>query len=310
MTTMGADDASAEAFSPRSLSRLSAAPFFVLNGTALILILAFSVLPVFYVAYLSTLDIKPGELVGHFVGFSNYSFVMESPSIGVTFRNTLLFSTCSVVLAVTIGAAIAFLMDSKIRFRFVLMAAVVLPWAVPEVVNALVWKWIFDYHWGALNAFLKAIGVISTYHPWLSDATTAIYCLIFAYSWKLVPFVVVIIYAALRAIPEELVESGQVDGATAAGVLWHIRLPLVTPAVVVATIFCVIFSMRAFDLVYLLTKGGPGDATSVLSYYTYVTTFEFGDVGAGSAVSVMLAVATLAATVVYWRLSARLEQEW
>ena len=291
------------------LTRWPSVPFVTLNGAALILILSFSVLPVFYVAYLSLIDIKPGQLAGSFVGLSNFLFVMDNPSIGIAFFNTVLFSTVSVVLSVSIGTAIALLMDSKVPLRFLLMAAVVLPWAIPEVVNALVWKWVFDYHWGALNAALKALGLISEYRPWLSDTTTAIYCLIFAYSWKLVPFVVVIIYAALRAIPEELVESASVDGATAAGVLWQIRLPLVMPAIVVATLFCVIFSMRAFDVVYLLTKGGPGDATTVLSYFTYVTTFEFGDVGSGAAVSVMLAVATLAATIAYWRLSARLEQD-
>jgi multiple sugar transport system permease protein len=135
------------------------------------------------------------------------------------------------------------------------------------------------------------------------------HCLIFAYSWKIVPFVVIINFAALRTIPVELIESAQIDGAGWFKQLWHVRLPLILPALAVALLFCVIFSMRAFDLVYLLTKGGPGEATAVLSYYTYATTFEFGDVGAGAAVSIMLAGVTLVATVIYWYLLQRLEHD-
>src|SRR6185503_10832769 len=133
--------------------------------------------------------------------------------------------------------------------------------------------------------------------------------LIFAYSWKLVPFVVLILYAALRTISADVIESAQLDGAGAVRLFRHITLPLILPALTVAILFCVIFSMRAFDLVYLLTRGGPGEATTVLSYYTYAKTFEFGDFGAGAAVSVLLAGATLVLTVAYWRMLRRLEGE-
>jgi multiple sugar transport system permease protein len=285
------------------------APFFVLNGMTVLLVAAFSVLPLFYIGYLSLVNLKTGQLVGGFVGLENYHFVLETPATSTVFWNTFYFSTLSVVLSLFIGVVIALLMDSKLPFSKLLIAAVILPWAIPEVVNALVWKWVFDYNWGALNALLKALGIIDTYQSWFSDGTTAMHCLIFAYSWKIVPFVVIINFAALRAIPSELVESAQIDGAGWFALLWHVRLPLILPALAVALLFCVIFSMRAFDLVYLLTKGGPGEATSVLSYYTYATTFEFGDIGAGSAISVMLAGATLVATAVYWHLLQRLERD-
>jgi ABC-type sugar transport system permease subunit len=284
-------------------------PFIVLNSMTALLVFTFSVFPLFYIGYLSLVNVKAGQLVGEFIGAENYQFVLESPTTMTAFWNTFYFSTLSVVISSVVGTVIALLMDSKVPFSKLLIAAVILPWAIPEVVNALVWKWVFDYNWGAFNAFLKALGIIESYHAWFSDGTTAMHCLIFAYSWKIVPFVVIIVFAALRAIPVELIESAEIDGAEWLAQLRYVRLPLILPALAVAILFCVIFSMRAFDLAYLLTKGGPGQSTTVLSYYTYATTFEFGDFGAGSAVSVMLAAATLAATAIYWFTLQRLEHD-
>ena len=287
-------------------SRTGAFP--VLNGLAFCLIALFSVLPLLYVAYLSLVDVKAGQLTGPFVGIENYAFVLEDQLTWTAFRNTFYFSALSVAVATVVGTGIALLLDSEAPFTRILLAAAVLPWAIPEVVNALMWKWIFDYNWGALNALLLAVGAIAKYRPWFSDGPTAMHTLIFAYSWKLVPFVVLILYAALRSIAAEVIESAKIDGAGALRMFRHITLPLIVPALTVAVLFCAIFSMRAFDVVYLLTKGGPGASTTVLSYYTYAKSFEFGDFGAGSAVSVILATATLAVVLLYWRMLQRADR--
>jgi multiple sugar transport system permease protein len=113
---------------------------------------------------------------------------------------------------------------------------------------------------------------------------------------------VIILYAALRSVPPEVYESAQIDGAGAWGRFRYVSLPLIAPAVAVAVLFCVVWSMRAFDIVYLLTRGGPGEATVVLSFFTFAKAFEFGDLGAGAAVACVLGAATLAMTLVYWRL--------
>ena len=290
----------------RAPSRAGAFPY--LNALAFALIALFSVLPLFYVGYLSLVDVKAGQLTGPFVGLENYKFVLDDASTWTAFRNTFYFSSLSVVVATLIGTGIALLLDSDAPWTSILLAATVLPWAIPEVVNALMWKWIFNYNWGALNALLVAVGAIAKYRPWFSDGPTAMHALIFAYSWKLVPFVVLILYAALRTISQEIVESAKIDGAGTVRMFRHITLPLIVPALTVAILFCAIFSMRAFDVVYLLTKGGPGAATTVLSYYTYAKSFEFGDFGAGSAVSVILATATLAVVLVYWRMLLRADR--
>ena len=290
----------------RAPSRAGAFPY--LNALAFALIALFSVLPLFYVGYLSLVDVKAGQLTGPFVGLENYKFVLDDASTWTAFRNTFYFSSLSVVVATLIGTGIALLLDSDAPWTSILLAATVLPWAIPEVVNALMWKWIFNYNWGALNALLVAVGAIVKYRPWFSDGPTAMHALIFAYSWKLVPFVVLILYAALRTISQEIIESAKIDGAGPVRMFRHITLPLIVPALTVAILFCAIFSMRAFDVVYLLTKGGPGAATTVLSYYTYAKSFEFGDFGAGSAVSVILATATLAVVLVYWRMLLRADR--
>jgi ABC-type sugar transport system permease subunit len=282
--------------------------FPVLNALALGLIALFSVLPLIYVGYLSVVDVKAGQLTGPFVGLESYRFVLDDASTWTAFRHTFYFSALSVAMATVMGSGIALLLDSEAPFTRVLLAAAVLPWAIPEVVNALMWKWIFDYNWGALNALLLAVGAIARRRPWFSDGPTAMHALIFAYSWKLVPFVVLILYAALRSIAADVIESAKIDGADAVRLFRHITLPLIVPALTVAVLFCAIFSMRAFDVVYLLTKGGPGEATTVLSYYTYAKSFEFGDFGAGSAVSVILAAATLVVVLLYWRMLQRADR--
>jgi ABC-type sugar transport system permease subunit len=284
-------------------------PFVAVNAVSVALVAAFTLFPLAYVGYLSLADLRAGEAVGAFAGTANYEFVLQDRSTWTAFRNTFYFSTLSVLLATAAGVGIALLLDAGAPGAPLLLAAAVLPWAIPEVVNALMWKWIFDFNWGALNAVLTGLGVIPRYRAWFSDGTTAMHSLVFAYAWKLVPFVVITLYAALRTIPVELVESARIDGAAGVRLLRHVTLPLVMPALTVAILFCVIFSMRAFDLVYLLTRGGPGEATTVLSYYTYAKTFEFGDFGAGAAVSVLLAAATLVMIVAYWRVLRRAEGE-
>jgi multiple sugar transport system permease protein len=284
-------------------------PFPWLNALALCLIGVFSVLPLLYVAYLSLVDVKAGQLTGPVVGTENYAFVLDDRSTRTAFQNTFYFSTLSVAVATVVGTGIALLLDSRAPLARLLLAAAVLPWAIPEVVNALMWKWVFDYNWGVLNALLVAMGAIARYRAWFSDGPTAMHALIFAYSWKLVPFVVLILYAALRTISADVVESAQLDGAGAVRLFRYITLPLILPALTVAILFCAIFSMRAFDLVYLLTRGGPGESTTVLSYYTYAKTFEFGDFGAGAAVSVLLAAGTLLVVLAYWWMLQRAERE-
>jgi ABC-type sugar transport system permease subunit len=275
--------------------------FRILNAPAVLLVLAFSVLPIAYVAYLSFQDLRLGGSAGGFAGWDNYRFVLADPSVARAFGNTLYFATLSVGIATLAGLGIALLLNSNLRGSGWLVLGTVLPWAIPEIVNALMWQWIYNPTYGALSGVLVSFGFLKDYAAWLSTPVSAMHALIFAYSWKLVPFVVIILYAGLQSIPDELYESAQIDGAGDWAQFRHVTLPLLAPAVAVAVLFCVVWSMRAFDIVYLLTRGGPGEGTVVLSYLVFTKAFEFGDLGAASAVACLLAVLTFAITCIYMR---------
>ena len=272
----------------------------VLNAPASILVVAFSVVPLFYVGYLSFQDMRSG-MGGGFAGLDNYRFVLQDASVIKAFTNTLYFAALSVALATLIGLGIALLLHSDIPGAGWLVSAVVLPWAVPEIVNALIWQWIYNPNYGALNGILYSLGIFTDYRAWLSSPLSAMHAVIFAYAWKLVPFVVIILYAGLSAIPVEHYESAEMDGAGAWARFRHITLPLLAAPLSVAILFCMVWSMRAFDIVYLLTRGGPGEGTMVLSYFVFGKAFEFGDMGAAAAVACLLALVTLALTALYMR---------
>ena len=272
-----------------------------LNAPAVLLVLCFSVLPLAYVVYLSLLDTPPGALAADFAGPSNYRFALADPSVIRAIWNTLYFSAASVGISTPIGLAIALLLDSGIAGAGWLVFAVVLAWAVPDIVNAMMWQWIYNPTYGALDGLLFTVGLLRTYTAWLSTPVSAMNALIFAYSWKLVPFAVIILYPALRSVPHELHESAATDGAGAWARLRHVTLPLIAPSLAVAVLFGVVWSMRAFDIIYILTAGGPGESTLVLSYFVFAQAFQFGDLGAASAVACILAATTFILTSLYIR---------
>ena len=274
----------------------------LLNGPALVLVIGFSVLPLIYIFYLSFLDTPPGTTTSSFAGLGNYRYVLADPSVIAAIWNTLWFSAFSVLISTTLGLAIALLLDSDIAGFGWLIFAVVLPWAVPDIVNALMWQWIYNPTYGALDGLLVSLGILKSYAAWLATPVSAMNALIFAYSWKLVPFVVIILFPALKSIPVELYESAEVDGAGTWQQLRYVTLPTIAPALAVAVLFGVVWSMRTFDIVYILTGGGPGEATMVLSYFVFTKAFEFGDLGAASAVACILALITFVLTGIYIRI--------
>lgn len=283
----------------------------LLNLPTIVLIVGVGVIPMLYVGVMSFQNARLGTPAPvSFAGWSNYAFVLSDASVGTSFRNTLYFSLLSVATAVTVGLAIAILMDNDVvRASKWLIPAVVLPWAIPEIVNALAWQWIYNPTYGALNGLLVSLHVQSDYRAWLSTPSSAMHAVVFAYSWKLVPFIVLVLYAALRSVPEEFYECAQLDGANWWAQFRYISWPFLAPAMTVAILFSVVWSMRAFDIVYLLTGGGPGEATMLLSYFTFAKAFQFGDLGASAAVACLLVIVTLALTWMYWSTLARGERE-
>jgi ABC-type sugar transport system permease subunit len=277
-------------------------PLVLLNLPGLALVAAFTIVPIVYVLYLSMLDLRLGAASAHgFAGWANYRFVLSDSSVTDAFRNTLYFAALSVALATGVGLGIAVLLDTDAPGSGLLMAGAVLAWGIPEIVNASMWQWIYNPTYGALNGVLVSLHLLSGYRAWLSTGSSAMHAVIFAFAWKLVPFVVIVLYAAMRSVPLDYYESAELDGADGWAQFWHVTLPFISPALAVAVLFCLVFSMRAFDIVYVLTSGGPGNATTVVSYFTFAEAFQFGDLGAAAAVACLLAAATALLTFAYWR---------
>jgi ABC-type sugar transport system permease subunit len=163
------------------------------------------------------------------------------------------------------------------------------------------WRWIYSADFGALNGILYQLGLITHYIPWLTLTGAALNLVIIADLWHTVPFVALILQAALATLPEELNEAAAVDGANAFQRFWLIRLPLLRPAILVALIVRTVEAFRVFDIVYIITGGGPANKTITISYLTYLFSFSYGKQGTGAALSFLISIFTIAMAVVYIR---------
>ncbi len=232
-----------------------------------------------------------------YVGFSNYRYLFEDPDWWQAVRNTLFFTVVSVSLETVIGLLIALALDARFRGRGLLRAAVLVPWAIPTVVSAKMWAWMFHDVFGIINEALIALGVIAEPVAWLASPETAMAAVIAVDVWKTTPFMALLLLAGLQMIPAELYESARIDGANAVQMLFRITLPLLRPALTVAVVFRVLDAMRVFDLIYVMT--GNNRATMSMSVYARQQLVDFQDVGYGSAAASLVFAVIALFTVVY-----------
>lgn len=237
-----------------------------------------------------------------FVGLEHYTALAGDARFWAAMGHTAFFAAVSVALELALGLALALALDRAFRGRGLVRAAVLLPWAIPTVVAALLWRFLFDARVGAVNAVLAGMGMVDEPVVWLAGAATAWVPVILADVWKTTPFVALLLLAGLQAVPRELHEAAAVDGAGAGRRFVHVTLPLLRPALAVALVFRVLDAFRVFDLVYVLTGGGPGTATepvSLLAFQELLGNLRFGY---GSALSVTVFVATFLVALALVRL--------
>ena len=236
-----------------------------------------------------------------FVGLDNYTTALSSPEFASALSVTLKFSLASVVLIVAIGLALALLLNAPVRGRGLLRALVLVPWAIPPIVNATLWQLIFDSHVGAFNGLLMQLGLIDAYQSWLIDPNMALVIVVLAHAWNHVPLATIILLAALQAIPRELYEAALVDRTSRFRVLREITMPWLLRPIMIVMILQTMGALRAFDLFYVLTGGGPGTSTTALAWLTYQTSFVYLDVGMGSTYSYIIMIITFAVALFYIR---------
>jgi|SRR5579875_1162207 len=236
----------------------------------------------------------------NFIGLRNFRDAFANPAIRQSFLNTAIYVGFGTVASVGLGLVFALLLRRKSRWRAVLLAIVILPWALPPVVEALLWARIYDPSFGPLNGVLVAVGLISHNRVWLgSNRWEALLLIELVQIWQATPLSVLLILAALQLIPKELYESASVDGATA----WHgfryVTLPLLRPGITVATVAAITGSLNIFDQPYILT--GSASATASVGLQTYEVSFQNLNFGQGYALSLIMTVATAALSLVVMR---------
>jgi multiple sugar transport system permease protein len=276
---------------------------------SLLVMLGVTLWPVISTFILSFLNAPTGiNQVRTFVGFANYIDMLKDQLFWETIGRTLYFTVVSVGLELILGLAIAQLIHSRPWGWQFLRISLIIPWAVPTIVNGAMWRWIYSADFGALNGLLMQLGLIKRYVPWLTLPNMAMNLVIVADIWHTMPFVALVLQAALATLPEDLDEAAAVDGANAWQRFWQIRLPLLRPAILVALIVRTVDAFRVFDIVYIITSGGPAYKTLTITYLTYLNSFAFGKQGTGAALSFLISTFTIIMALIYIRFLYRPEE--
>jgi multiple sugar transport system permease protein len=237
--------------------------------------------------------------INRFIGLENYRFLWQDDRFWNALRNTVYFTGVSVLAETLLGLGIALLLNRPFGWRNGVRTLILLPWAIPTVVSARMWEWIFNPEFGVLNFFL------GTKVNWLGDPRLAMLAAVFADVWKTTPFVAVLLLAGLQVIPRELYQAARVDGAGTWVLFWKITFPLLKPVLLVVLIFRTLDAWRVFDMIYVLTAGGPANTTETLSLYAYKVLFQTLQFGYGSTLSVVTFLFVGAITVFYLNLYRR-----
>ena len=246
-------------------------------------------------------DLRMPWLGRPFVGLGNYLAIARDARFWGALGHTAFFAAVTVSLELVLGLALALAMNRALRLRGLLRATVLVPWSIPTVIAALLWRFIFDSQAGIANAVLVDVHLLEQPIVWFVKSTTAWVPVILADVWKTTPFVALLLLAGLQSIDAELYEAASTDGASAWWQLRHITIPLLKPAILVALIFRTLDAFRVFDLIYVLTGGGPGTSTEPVALYTFNVLLQNLEFGYGAALSVIVFLITFVLALLYIR---------
>jgi multiple sugar transport system permease protein len=233
-----------------------------------------------------------------FIFLENYIRLFHDPGFGIALKFTAWFILVSVPLEIALGIMFALVLNAAIPMRGLVRACVLIPWAIPSVISARVWELVYNYNYGLANFLLCGLGLSTEPVNWLGTSAGAFAALVVADLWKTTPFISIIILAGLQTIPPELYEQAKIDRANFVQAFFRITLPLIKPMVIIALLFRTIDALRIFDIIYVLTGGGPGGTTSSVSYYASKY-FLSGDFGYGCSISVVLFLCAFILSIVY-----------
>ncbi len=264
----------------------------VFTVPSIILLVIFSGIPILYTFILSFTKFDFTHL--QFIGLANYIQELHDPLFVLVLQNTIIFTAVGVSLNFFISLGVALLLNEKIKFRGVFRALILLPWVVPPVVAATIWATLFyNTNYGIINYYLQLLGIIKYPISWLGDPNIVLFSCLIVLLWKSIPWYAVSLLAGLQSIPEVLYEAAQVDGAGSMAKFRNITLPQLRPIIVIVLALGVIWRWNSFDIIQMMTGGGPAFASSIIVPYIYLTTFGFFDAGYGSALSIFSVITLL-----------------
>ncbi len=239
--------------------------------------------------WFSLSDARVGE-TGNFIGLDNFARLLRSGIFLQTLQNSIVFTAAALTLKTVLGMALALLLFRLVRFKRLIRGAILLPFIVPTALSTLVWWWMFEPLYSVVN------------WTWLPDPYLAMFTVVLVNTWRGLPFFAITLLAGLVAIPRELYEAAESDGAGPVGRFWHVTVPLLKPVLAVVFLFSAIFTLADFNIVYVLTKGGPMNMTHLFATYSFALGLQSGQIGQGAAVSLFLFPILLAVVFVQLRL--------
>ncbi len=249
---------------------------------ALLLLAGVTLYPLIQVTYLSLHRRLLIFDISEFVGFQNYLFLLQDERFWGALKNTVYFTTLSVACELSLGLVFALLLNRRFFGKGLARAVMLVPWAIPTVVSAKMWEWMYNTDFGIIN-YLLGIKI-----NWLGDPHWAMNAAVFMDVWKTTPFVAILLLAGLQVIPRDLYNAARIDGAGPVRLFWNITLPSLKPVILIVIVFRCLDAFRVFDAVYVLTGGGPANTTETLSIYAYKVLFQTLQFGYGSTLSVIV----------------------
>jgi multiple sugar transport system permease protein len=283
-------------------------PYFFIAPIALYLLLfqGYPLVQELMLSFTSTSLLSPQD--NEFVGLRNYQDLVDASDFHNTILITIIYTIACVVLSIGLGLAAALLLDRPFRGRGIARAAVTIPWAAPSVAVALIFTWMFNAQYGIFNHALRALGLASANENWLDDPALALPAILLTTIWQIFPFASVVLLAALQGVSGELREAAVIDGADRLSVFKAVVWPTIQPSVALLALFITIWSLRRFDLIWLMTQGGPIGATNTLVIELYRQGFVYRELGLAAAVGIIGLTVALIITLVYFFVTARAER--
>jgi multiple sugar transport system permease protein len=271
----------------------------LLLGPCLLYLIAFAIYPLFYSLRLSFTDLSATDAEGRWVGLQNYGYMLADPLFWNALKNSAVMVAVTVSLQIVLGVALAMFFNLRLRGSAIVRGILVLPMLITPVVVGVMWRALLNPDWGLINWAISSLG----FEPpnWLGSVEMAMKTLIMVDVWQWTPFVLIIVYARLQALPHDVFEAAQIDGAGPFATFFRVTLPMLKPAIIFAAVFRAVDSFRSFDLIFGLSYGGPARSTTTLAFFSFQNGFQFQNYGYAAAVAYMMLLVLVVGTTVMLR---------